>query len=259
MELFYCLLLGASVGLVSSFLGIGGGILIVPLLPSIAGISTKEAVATSLLIIVFVSLKNSISFWRRGLIPWAPGLSIGLGAGLATFVASLFLEKVDDRYLVMILLIVVIAIGFRLLTTRDQAELPQVTKKVFSLKAFVAGICAGVVVGFTGIGGGVLYGPILLSLHLVRGEQMSPGSNLAMFLASIFGVIGFASTANHIEGFQYGLMHIDLALMVFSAAFFSSKLGYKYQSAIPEPRRRMLLGLVLCLVFLKSLYHYLQF
>lgn len=254
MEIFYCLLLGGAVGLVSSFLGIGGGILIVPLLPSIAGIATKEAVATSLLIICFVSAKNIYGFNKKGLVPWASGISIGAGAAIATFIASLLIDYVEEKYLVFLLAFVILGVGVRLVTKRKQSSMATKSNRRFNAKAFVAGLFCGVLVGFTGIGGGVLYGPILLSLQLVKDEEMSPGSNLAMFMASVFGVVGFLSKVDTFSFPKLGLVHLDLALVVFSSAFVFSKIGHKYQGDISPDKRKLLLGGILILVFIKTIY-----
>ena len=63
MDTFLILLLGGFVGFISAFLGLGGGVVIVPLLPEILEISSHEAVATSLIEVLF--LLGIAEGWRR--------------------------------------------------------------------------------------------------------------------------------------------------------------------------------------------------
>lgn len=253
-QLFSCLLLGGAVGLLSSFLGIGGGIVIVPLLPVIAGISTKEAVATSLLTVLFVTAKNVYGFQKRGLVPWASGGSIGLGAALATFTASFFISYVEEKYLIYLLLVVIVGVGSRLILRRKTSTGVTETNKKFNAQAFAAGLACGTLVGFTGIGGGVLYGPILLGLALVKDEEMSPGSNLAMMFSSVFAVLGFIINADKIAPLKWGYIHVDLALMIFASAFLVSQWGHSRQENLSPLQRKALLVVVLTIVFAKTLH-----
>src|SRR5690606_24330802 len=152
---------------VSSFLGIGGGILIVPLIPGITGINSKEAVATSLFAVFLVSSKNVYSFAKKKRVPFKPALSLGLGASLATFTVSQILNKADDKLLIYILAVVIFFVSCRMLFWKSQKSDLQISSKDWSIKAALVGIGIGALVGFTGIGGGILFGPFLIGLRLV--------------------------------------------------------------------------------------------
>ena len=70
--LFYLIILvtGLSVGFVSTIFGIGGGIIMVPLLSLILPYSHLEAIATSLATIIFVAGFNTYNFSKQDVIVW---------------------------------------------------------------------------------------------------------------------------------------------------------------------------------------------
>jgi uncharacterized protein len=84
-----CLLVGALVGVLTGFLGVGGGFLIVPALMFTAGVETKKAIGSSLAIIGFNSASGLLGQlryvhidWRLTLLFLAASL-MGMGIGLA--------------------------------------------------------------------------------------------------------------------------------------------------------------------------------
>jgi len=82
---------GLFAGFLAGYLGIGGGLVLVPVLswlfsrdPAIAGIAVQMAVATSLATMLFTSMSSLLAHHRRGAIMWQlvrqmlPGLLVGL-------------------------------------------------------------------------------------------------------------------------------------------------------------------------------------
>jgi uncharacterized membrane protein YfcA len=84
-----CLMMGAAVGVLTGFLGVGGGFLLVPTLVLFAGLEMRSAVGSSLAIIALNSLAGLVGQLRYTALDW--GLTtgflgvalIGMGLGLA--------------------------------------------------------------------------------------------------------------------------------------------------------------------------------
>jgi uncharacterized membrane protein YfcA len=94
-----CLLLGAVVGLLTGFLGVGGGFLIVPALVLFAGVETKPAVGSSLAIIALNAAGGLIGQLQYVSLDWWLTLSF-LGLSLVGMFGGLFLaEKVPSESL----------------------------------------------------------------------------------------------------------------------------------------------------------------
>ena len=111
------LLLGAFVGTLAGLLGVGGGLIIVPVLAAIfsaQGVSTniimQLALGTSLASIIFTSLSSVYSHHKHGAVIWpaalklSPTILIGAwcGALLASHLSSGFLKSVFAIFELMI-------------------------------------------------------------------------------------------------------------------------------------------------------------
>ena len=73
-------LIGLVAGIFSSLFGVGGGIVIVPLLILAAGFATKEATATSLGAIVITALAGVTLYAIRGKVDVSYALLVGIPA-----------------------------------------------------------------------------------------------------------------------------------------------------------------------------------
>ena len=79
-------LVGALAALLGSLLGVGGGILMVPAFKGFLGLSMKQAIATSLAIMVVTASVSSFRYASAGLIDW----KIAGAAALAALVSAYF-------------------------------------------------------------------------------------------------------------------------------------------------------------------------
>ncbi|MEL6248817.1 MAG: sulfite exporter TauE/SafE family protein [Cyanobacteria bacterium J06627_15] len=82
------LLEGLGVGIVTGFVGVGGGFLIIPALVLLGGVPIKTAVGTSLLIIAFNSATGFLGYLTQVSIDWGLTLPFTLAAGLGTLLGS---------------------------------------------------------------------------------------------------------------------------------------------------------------------------
>ena len=78
---FAILLEGLGVGVLTGFVGVGGGFAIIPALVLLGGIPMKEAVGTSLLIIAFKSAAGFLGYLGQVEIDWNLMLSFTFAAG----------------------------------------------------------------------------------------------------------------------------------------------------------------------------------
>ena len=165
MSTFWLILLGAmagtGAGLLAGLIGIGGGIVVVPVVYyglTSSGVSIDQAVhvavATSLAAILPASIVSFVGHWRAGnadigfLRQWGPGIAIGVVA------AQLTAPYVDGRLLAALFgfLCLVFAIRFAF----PQRFKPLVERPPGGRFRHVAGLGIGAFSGFAGVGGGIL-------------------------------------------------------------------------------------------------------
>lgn len=97
---FYKILIqGALVGFVTAIVGAGGGFLIIPALVILTGLSMKDAVGTSLIIIAANSLTGFIGDWGHSEINWRFLSAITVIAITGTFIGNILSEKISGENL----------------------------------------------------------------------------------------------------------------------------------------------------------------
>ncbi len=112
MTIVLALVLGFAAGVLSGMFGVGGGILFVPTLSLVVGLSHLEAQATSLAAIIPVA---AVGAWRQhqyGNVRWRAALAVGLTSGIGIAGGVLLADNLSDdtlRRLFACLLVVVAA------------------------------------------------------------------------------------------------------------------------------------------------------
>lgn len=240
------LILGLGVGLVSSVLGLGGGILIVPLLSFMVEIPHKEVVATSLATIFLVASMNSIFFYRQKLINIRAALSMGPATSIGALIGASLAFLFSDDHLRTLLLVVLIVFIFKTLfkNTWDSlvkgGESDQIHIYVFW------GLLAGVLSGLTGIGSGVIIVPVLLGFSFMESSKVTPTANAVMVFTTFAGALRYAFGDFDLKTYKLGFVHFDIAALLFIGAFCISFVGRKYQHKLSSKYKSLLLGAVLC-------------
>lgn len=117
---------GVLVGIVSGLLGVGGGLVMVPVLVLLLGFSQKEAQGMSLAVIIPVSLSGVIAHYRRGNV--IPGLAVWLsmGAVVGATVMGHYVQKIENTTLRTLFGVFLILVGLSM--TRNRPARPQAQK-----------------------------------------------------------------------------------------------------------------------------------
>lgn len=115
---------GAAMGLLSAFLGVGGGIILIPTLIAAFGFTQVLAAGTSLIVMVPIALLGALRLTAAGHTDWPRGLGLGVGAaGGAIIGASLALLLpigVLQRGFAAVLLVAAAQLAWRALGRRDE-------------------------------------------------------------------------------------------------------------------------------------------
>lgn len=99
MTLLLAVLLGFAAGVLSGMFGVGGGILFVPTLSLVVGLTHLEAQATSLAAVIPVVAVGAWSHNRHGNVRWRPALAIGLASGLGVAGGVVLADALSDETL----------------------------------------------------------------------------------------------------------------------------------------------------------------
>lgn len=237
------ILLVAGVGLLggvaSGLFGIGGGILMVPLLLLVVpGTGFKEAKAASLVVVTASSLVAVLAHRRRGSADLRTGLLLGAPGVAGAILAARFAEGVSDRALTVAFGGVLVVVGAHLLVSR----VPRGHSLSRGARATVlvsTGFVAGALAGLFGIGGGAVVVPALAFLGV--GMHLAVGTSLVAV-----GINAAATTATHVAlGYLPTLLALGVPLAL--GAVPGGEAGARLAHRLPAARLQRAFGAFLVL------------
>lgn len=247
-------------GLLAGLLGVGGGIIIVPILYWIlTALGTDPAlimhiaVGTSLLTIIPTAIASARSHNRRGNVDpelfrrWLPGVFIGatLGGLSARFYEGAVLQTVFG------VVALLVAINMTLRKGLVIAEEPP--------RSIAANAAAGGVVGYIsalmGIGGGTLSVPILAAFSVPMLKAVGTASTFGLVI-SIPAVLGFIWAGWGVPGLpplSLGYVNLAAAAIIIPITVFTAPLGARIASSINQRALRLCFAVFLGLTAARML------
>ena len=281
ISVFVLFVLGALVGLLGSFFGMGGGWIATPAL-NVFGMPMPYAVGTDLM---YISGMSTVSAWKHRKMGKAePKLALVIGCAMIVGVkagqmAMTLLDSIGKADSVIRTVYIVMLFGLgafmlvdalrdpRLRKPVDDKDLPphrdaplqklrlapmlylpgsQIHISVWPL--LVTGLIAGFLSGLMGVGGGFILVPIIVYVIGVRMIGAVGTSLMCLVLASPFGVLVYA-----VEGKVAFLA----AFVMIAGALLGSPLGVRASCAVKGPRIRLLYSILVIIggvcVLLKQL------
>jgi uncharacterized membrane protein YfcA len=187
--------IGLLAGIFAGFFGVGGGILVVPMLIALLAFDQRDASTSSLIAIIPTSIVAASTFLLSGTVPVDQigfGLMIAVGSTATAPLGTWALRNWNlfvVRWIFIVVLCVAIFEVFLVLPNRG-SQLEWSWGTVLSLIA--VGALMGFASGLLGIGGGVLVVPILLLAFGVSDLTAKTLSLIAMIPAAISGTVGSA-------------------------------------------------------------------
>lgn len=176
-------------GLFAGVFGVGGGLIMVPLLLWWAKLDQRRAHATSLLAITPVAVIGAVSYAIGGVFAWLPAIFVAIGGIAGAQLGAWMLRRINVTILRWGFIAFIVASGVMLLIqlpNRDSSLDVTVTTGVL-LTAL--GLAMGISAGLFGIGGGIIVIPVLV-VFLGQSDLIAKSiSLLAMAPGSISGSI----------------------------------------------------------------------
>jgi uncharacterized membrane protein YfcA len=120
--IFILITIGLLAGVLSGFVGVGGGIVIVPGLVYMLGFSQHQAQGTSLFILSMpVVILATMNYWKSGNVNWKFGLIIAATFILGGYIGSKLALKISPGLVKFLFGILMAYISFRLIVSGYQS------------------------------------------------------------------------------------------------------------------------------------------
>ena len=231
------LVIGASGGFFGGLVGLGGGVVMIPLMTMVARLTQHKAHGTSLMAIVFTAVVGAITYFMHGTVDWSAALMIAVGAIVTARFGALYAHSLPEKKLKK-------AFGFFLVITSGlllaKSVLPESGHQpVFWVRLVVflaTGAATGFLSGMMGVGGGTVMIPPMVILagmpqHLAQGTSL-----LAMVPVSITGAL---------THYRLGNVQTDLAPGLVVGAVMGGYLGGTAAHLLPDLYLKLIFAAVL--------------
>ncbi len=108
--------IGLFAGLLSGFVGVGGGIIIVPALVFLLGLTQHQAQGTSLFVLMLPVVSFAVlNYWKSGNVKWEYGLVIAMTFIVGAFFGSKLSLKISPGLVQLLFGILMAYISFRMI------------------------------------------------------------------------------------------------------------------------------------------------
>jgi uncharacterized membrane protein YfcA len=189
------MVIGIMAGLLGGMFGVGGGLIIVPALASVAKMDRRRASGTSLAATLPIAAAALVTYVANGNVDWAVALCLATGAIAGAVVGTHLLSVIPKNVLTIIFVITVLATATRLgigTETTGRADL-SITMVVMLI---LVGLFTGTLAGLLGIGGGVIMVPAMVVLFGMV-PIVAKGTSVAVIIpTSIMGTFRNRQNAN---------------------------------------------------------------
>src|SRR5205823_5857087 len=184
---------GLLAGALGGLMGVGGGILLIPLLVHVLGTPQHEAQGTSLAFVTATALVAAIPYLHQGNLDLRLALYLALGAIPGVLLGAALARKQTARRLRQALGLLMILTAVKILVTAPAyyAGPAQTWPPAVNV---LLGAVVGVLGGLLGVGGGTILVPVLVLAERIP-QHVAQGVSLLMILPT--GIVGALSHARH--------------------------------------------------------------
>src|SRR6185436_7083831 len=148
-------LAGCVAGLAGGLFGVGGGIVLVPVLTGFFGLTQHQAHGTSLAVIGATAVAGLVVYGLAGNVAWWPALVMSLASVLAARLGARLAARSSRRVLTLAFAAMLLAVAARILWHTPQGSGAHGMVGVAGvLAALGVGAVAGLLAGYMGVGGG---------------------------------------------------------------------------------------------------------
>ncbi|NVN98629.1 MAG: sulfite exporter TauE/SafE family protein [Geobacteraceae bacterium] len=260
IELFTYIGLGVAAGLLAGLLGVGGGIVIVPMLTvTFAAQHIPQthiqhlALGTSLATIVFTSIASLRAHHARGAVDWQTFRRITPGILFGTFSGSWFAAALSGRFLKIFFIIFTFIVAWQMLSS----ALPKASRQIPGVCGlFATGSVIGGISSLVGIGGGSMSVPFLIWCNTEARKAIGTSAAIG-FPIALSGAAGYIVNGLKISGlppYSLGYIYLPALAGIAVTSYLTAPLGAKLAHNLPISKLKKGFAVLLILTGSKMLY-----
>lgn len=251
MEYLLYFLGGALAGFLSGLFGVGGGLVIVPIL---AFIFTAQnfpeahimhmALGTSLATIILTSISSARAHHGKQNVDWAVVRTITPGIVIGTLLGSLIAASIHSDWLQILFAVFVLAVATQLILDLKPDPHRQLPGKAGT--SLMGGLI-GIISSLVGIGGGTLSVPFLVYCNTAIHRAIGTSSAIGLPIA-VSGAIGYLITGwsiTEMPRYSLGFVYLPAFAGIAIASVFTAPIGAVIAQRFSARRLKRLFAILL--------------
>ncbi|MDJ0781965.1 MAG: sulfite exporter TauE/SafE family protein [Desulfosarcinaceae bacterium] len=253
-------LVGAVAGVLAGLLGIGGGLVIVPMLVvcfSLQGVADTVimhlALGTSMASIIFTAVSSFMAHHRRGAVHWDVVRRIVVGIFVGTFLGTCIAARLTTDFLKFFFVIFLYYVATQMLTNRK----PKASRQLPGMAGmFGVGNVIGAVSSLVGIGGGTLSVPFMIWCNIPVHHAIGTSAAIG-FPIAIAGTIGYLLNglgAVDLPQLSLGYVYFPALLGIVCVSVLTAPLGVRLAHSLPVDRLKRVFAILLYIVATRMLW-----
>ncbi len=223
------LAIGAAAGTVGALAGLGGGIIITPLLAIYFGLPMHQAIGVTLVCVIATSTATSSLYVERHITDVRLGMTLELATTLGAMVAAMLAQHINRRTLALLFACFLLYTAVSLFnkarsswTQKKQDSIPDYTVQNYPL-GLGAALIAGGFSGLLGIGGGPIKVPVMLLFMKVPLRVATATSNF---------MIGVTAATSAYVYWGRGDVNLAIAAPLVAGVFTGSLVGARFSGRL---------------------------
>jgi len=241
IDQLWLILLGFAAGLLGSIVGLGGGIIIVPVL-TFLGFPPTAAASNSLFAALSNATASTISYSKQKRIEFSLGLKLGLLTLPGTILGAIISTDVTPSIFKVLFGLILITSAAYIFLRKKLETKEKIVSKQMMIFAVGASFFAGIISSFFGIGGGIIFVPLMVVGMGMAMKRAAPTSQLILLFASLSGVI-VHSILGHPDFLQAGFLAIG--------SFIGGLVGARLSLDIKERYLQILISVIILIATAK--------
>jgi hypothetical protein len=254
------ILLGSLAGFLAGLLGIGGGVILVPLFLwgfQMAGFSPEilvhAAFGTSLAVIIPTALSSTLAHRKRGNVEWHQVLYLSIGGMPGAIGGASLAAVLPGDWLKGLFGFMLIMVALKLFASQPQLPPAQQGRGSVS-PLLLVGFTGGAFSAFFGVGGGVIAVPLMVLLLRLPIHSAVGNSSALIVVSSLFGALSYALHGWGKPGlppFSLGYVNLFVTFTVAPFTIILARKGVKVAVKVPHDKLVKTFAVLLILVGLK--------
>lgn len=253
---------GLLAGFIAGMLGVGGGIIFVPALYTLLPLTlinnnqlTYIVIGTSLFCITVTSFSSGLNHYFSDNVNLKLASLLALGSVISSFLSAYFVINMKPLYLQYTFAFVFILIAVKMFFGKSNS-VKENSKPKKSLKIYFTiffGFLVGIFSAFTGLGGGIIFVPVLIYFFGLKTKTAIGTSSAVIFATALAASVsyGFHNIHDNLLSYQHGYINLLAGVPIGISAVLGAYFGVKLTLRTKSDRLKKYFSILLLIVVIK--------